>query len=339
MKFHNRLQTYYKPADDDGEDGGNDVTDATSGTIGTGNDDRLAIMAQIEENNLRADGEQLADVNDDGTTAPFVLDEPGNGDEEQVVKPADKIADTSNQEEVKVVETRPKIKVNGEEVELTPELIAKAQKIASADKYLEDARATPKRDVQAEPDTTPATPARDVEAERLEEERALVRAIQMGSEEEAIAALRKVRGSGQINTEAVARIADERLSFSKALDRFNNEFQDLVSDPQLHSIVLERDSALLAQGDKRSYWDRYEAIGKEVREWRDEMVKKFTPKVEPVADPLKAKQERKQSAPTVPKAANAKAPQAGTEDDEEEDTSSVIASMAKARGGPQWTRA
>jgi hypothetical protein len=330
---------FFKAPDDSGEDGGNEGdsgTDATSGTVGSGNEDRLALMDRINNQNDRDNADQLALVNDDGSTEPFVLDEPGNEDPDKPVAVEPALA-------APVPPPAPKIKVDGQEVELTPELIAKAQKIASADKYLQEAAEARKTATPTPPAaTTDVTPPKDAPVDRSEDDRALVRAIQMGTEEEAIAALRKVREGGAVGLkpEDVARIADERLSFNTALDWFNGEYKDLVSDPVLHGIVMERDSALVQAGDKRSYRDRYEAVGNEVREWMKERAKQFAPAAPaPTVDPLKDKEDRKAAVPSTPRAASGKAQPAATEDDSDEDPSVVIAKMREQRGGPQWSRA
>jgi hypothetical protein len=233
----------------------------------------------------------------------------------------------------------PRIKVNGVEIDLTAELIAKAQKIASADQYLEEA--STRRSATPSPTPAPATPDPGVEAARLEEERALVRAIQVGTEDEAIAALRKIRvpANNGMDARQVAQITDERLAFSTAISKFNTDYKDLVEDPQLHQMVLARDQALVAENDPRPYSERYTAIGNEIRAWRDGLVAKFAPPAAAPVDPVAAKLARKANAPVAPPAASARATPPADEDDGEEDVSSVIAKMAAARGGPQWTRA
>lgn len=329
---------------DGGGEGGDDGTDpgpgsdATSGTIGTGNDDRLRLLDQINDSNDRARAEELANVNDDGSTEAFVAPAVEGEEEGEPGTVAAAPAPAVPPAEPPAPEPT-KIKVNGEEVVLTPELIAKAQKIASADQYLEQARKSTTTAAPAPAAEIPPPPTQGVE-DRSEEDRALVRAIQMGTEEEALAALQKLRKTQpSITLEDVNRIADERLTFTKALDWFNDEFKDLVADSQLHSIVLARDAELVKAGDKRPYKERYEAIGNEVRTWRDEMVKKFGPAPAPAPAPaVDPKLERKQTAPKVPVVATAKATPPADDDSADENTSSVIANMAKSRGGPQWAR-
>lgn len=334
-----------------GEDGGNvdaGPSDSTSGTVGTGNEDRLAMFDRIADQLDVGRADELADVNEDGSTAPFTPPVAEGEDpdpelqlqEEATRAEAERIAADQTPEEVPVAKLT-KIKVNGEEVELTPELIAKAMKVASADKYLEEAAAT-KRAAAPESKIPEGPSAEDVRREAVERDRALVRAIQVGTEDEALAALQSLRQSTPTTPKVdVDRMVDARLEFKTALSKFNDEFKDLVSDPQLHSIVLNRDAQLVEAGDDRTYSERFEAVGKEVRAWRDSMVAKFAPVSDapkpPVAS-MTSKEKAKASAPSAPPVASATAKQAPAEDDGDEDSSSVIAKMAKSRGGPQWAQ-
>lgn len=311
-------------------------------TVGTANDARLKMYSQINDQNdkLLAENGDLASVNDDGTTTAFRADENLTDDEiaarelqraqdEANQKPAD---DSGSQNEP----VKHKLKVNGQEIELTTEeLIERAQKVAAADEYLKEA-ARLKRESEQQQHTQQQPSVPDVAADPLEERRALVRAIQMGTEEEAMAAIEKLqaRTTPSVNADDISRAVDERITFNDAVTWFQTEYKDLVSDPTLLNITLQRDKELLAQGDKRSYRERYEEIGKEVRQWRDSLVKAATPAAPPVQD----KQTRKAAAPVVPAGASTKAPQAADEEEMDESVGEVISAMAKARGGPQWLR-
>ena len=339
MKLWNKFFVLRHPDDESGAAPLNDDSSAGSGAIGTGNDARLAILSAINDRNDIERADELASINDDDTTEPFIPEnaaapDSDADDADDAVEPS--TPELSAEPEATPVAVRPKIKVNGEEIELTDELIAKAQKIASADKYLENAKHPP---VQ-QPPAKPQPSAEDVEREQVERDRRLVRAIQVGSEEEAVAALREVRESARPSTmtvDDVGRIADERLSFKTALSWFNDEYKDLASDPQMKAIVEDRDDALVKAGDTRTYKERFDAIGKEVRTWRDSLVAKYAPKPEPVQD-LKIKEAKKAAAPKAPNVANSTNKPTPEPDDQDEAPSSVIAKMANARGGPQWMR-
>lgn len=343
MKFRNRFSAVRmvlcRPVDDVSLDTGGGG-DSTTGTVGTGNDDRLALLNQINDQNDRLNAEELADVQDDGSTSAFVA--PELTDDSVVVDPADTPLVVADPTDISVVDVdpvvRPKIKVNGEEIELTDELIAKAQKIASADKYLADAKKPTPVDIEPKP-TRPSQ--EDVDRAAQATELALVRAIQTGTEEEAVVALREMRklaaNPSGITSDDISRSVDERLSFNTALEWFNNEYKDLVDDPQMKTIVQDRDDQLVQAGDKRPYKERYAAIGTEVRAWRDSLVSKYAPKSDPVQN-LAAKEAKKADAPKVPVVASSIAKPAAAEDDKDESASDVIAAMAKRRGGPQWAR-
>jgi hypothetical protein len=329
-------------AEDDGD------SSAGSGAIGTGNDSRLTLLAQINDANdaAAAEGGDLYDVKDDGTTEAFVVQKADGTKEaltdeakhEQIVDhDADKIAADALEETIKEeIAASPtikhKIKVNGVEQELTfDELVTRAQKVSSADQYLaEAARLRNEAATQAKPPIADAS-----KQDSNEELLATARAIQMGSEEEAVAALQKIINKGP-SQDDLAKTIDERLTFNEAIAKFRSDFKDLVSDPHLHKMVLDRDAELIRQGDRRPYDERYTAVGTEVRNW----VAKFKPAVadtKPDPKPVVDKAARKAAAEGVPKAAGGKVPNV-VDEDKEESSSDVIANMAASRGGPQWMR-
>jgi len=305
--------------------------------VGTGNDARLKMLQQINDQNDAQLAEQgdLADVNDDGTTTAFGKPE-GLTDEEITQQELDRAAAEANQEE-QPEQTKHRIKVNGKELELTTqELVERAQKVESADEYLKEA-ARKAREAD-ELKSKPILPSpEDAAAKAMEDRRALVRAIQMGTEEEAMEAIEKLQGKTipSVSADDVARTVDERLTFNDAVTRFQTEYKDLAEDPVLLNIVLQRDKELIAQGDKRSYWDRYADIGNSVRTWKEGLTKAATTETE---KPVTEKQTRKASAPAVPQGAGTKAPAAVDDEDREETPAEIISKMAKSRGGPQWLR-
>ena len=317
-------------AEDDGD------SSMGSGAVGTGNDSRLAMLAQINDANdaAAANGGDLYDVNDDGTTEKFVV-QTAEGSKEELVDEAvhEEIIDHDADKGVAPVVAAPtkhRIKVNGVEQELTfDELITRAQKVSSADQYLAEAARIRNEVVAGQSKPSPDV---SVSQESDDDALAIARAIQMGSEEEAVAAIQKIRNKGP-SQDDLAKTIDERLTFTEALSTFRKDFNDLVSDPVLHKMVLDKDAALIASGDRRPYSIRYTEIGNEVRAW----VGKFkpttpeTPKVKTSPD----KVVRKAAAEQVPKAAGGKIPDAADEEIVESE-SEIIANMAKSRGGPQW---
>ena len=304
-RLFSRLQT---PVGEDGSDlpGGEDI-------IGSNNDARVALLNQIGDSKDALTAEEFAEVGDDGEV---IIEEP----EETPVK-----------EEV----DRYKIKVNGEEKELTiEELIARAQKVESADVYLAEA-ARLRREALEEQKKVPSGPSEeDIQNNLLEERRALARAIQMGTEEEAVEAIAKLQQSSRapsFTKDELTRTVDERLSFQEAVNQFRSNYADIVDDSVLAQMAAQRDQELLASGDRRGYLERYTAIGDDIRSWV-KGIKGDEPRTQD-------KQTRKASAKGVPSAASVKSKPASSDDDVEESTSEVIAAMAKNRGGPQWARA
>ena len=312
-------------------------------TVGTNNDARIALMNQIADQADDLRQEELADILDDGSTQPFKVQRP-DGTEEELAsekQPEEQPEETGATEQP---EKTFKIKVNGKELELTEaQLIERAQKIEAADEYLRQAAEKNRLAQQTqEPEDTGPSPA---ERQRLqdEEDLQLVRAIQMGTEKEAAAALRKLREqtsakSPSLSRDDVSRTIDERLAFNTAIEKFSTDYNDIWSDPILKSIALQRDAQLLEQGDRRPYLDRYTEVGNNLRAWKESL----NPKPEasdPKADAgFKAKEEKKAAAPKVPSAANAKTTPQAEEEEPDDSPSSVIGQMSRQRGGPQWMR-
>lgn len=306
-----------------------DENENTGEAVGTGNDDRIARLNAIADSADADRAEELANINDDGTTEPFVVDAaPAETPAEEEETPS-----SSADEEL---EKKYRIKVNGKEIELTEaELIARASKIEAADEYLRRA-AEANRRVQE-----PAAPVADpnvLQRHRDDEDLALVRAIQVGTEQEALAALRKLREQAgarpSLSRDDVSRTIDERLAFNTAIDRFSTEYSDVWSDPILKKIAFDKDAQLLQQGDTRPYWERYQEIGSEVRSWKESLAPAKKAEVT-----MTDKEARKASAPKVPAPASAKSKPAKVEEDDIDDNpSAVISAMAQRRGGPQWMR-
>jgi hypothetical protein len=346
-KLLNRL---FAAMGDDGGDAGGGNAPSGGDAIGTGNDARIALLNQIGDSYDELRAEDLADITDDGSTEPFKVQRP-DGEEEPLVgepevaapEPEDRGLDTAQ------MITR---KVNGKLVTKPLEdWLVDASKVNAADEYLQDAARARKQALQPEPEAqAPQQPApqrpdpQEVAQRERDQRRQLARAIQMGTEEEAVAALETLQNMSRTPTltvEDVGRVADERLKFNTAISTFNKDFSDLVSNPQLHAMVLKADQELISQGDKRPYAERYTDIGNQVRAWRDDLIKSVAPTA-PAAEPtapasLDQRRAAKAAAPKAPTAAS-KTAQAPVEDNDDEDVGSVIASMAKARGGPQWAR-
>lgn len=316
--FHWTNHRYMRP--EAGDEGG---SESSGGAVGTGNDARVALLEQINDSLDEGErGDELAHVNDDDTTQPF-----------RAAKTEDTPVAEATPEVPVVEETAPakvKIKVNGEELELTQEeLIARAQKVESADRYLAEAAEARKA----------ATPPKEEPKPEEIDYKALVRALQVGTEEEAEAALRKLQATQQrppTPMDDVSRVVDERLKFQDAMKAFTTEYADILSDPKLNKMAQQMDEEMLASGDTRSYAQRYTEIGENLRGWVATLSGGKKPE-EPKQDTTR--QERKEALPTAPTAAAGKNAPPKTETEDDDNPATVISKMAAARGGPQWMRA
>jgi hypothetical protein len=297
--------------------------------VGTGNDARLAMLARINDQVDVERSEHLRDIDDPdtGTTSEFVPPEieaaaPEQVSEEQVVAEE---APAQPQEELY------EIKVNGKTMQLTrDELIARAQKVEAADQYLQQAKQ------QVEAPAAPQPSPEDVARARQEEDLRLARAIQMGTEDEALAAIRSLRQSGP-SVDDLTRVVDARLAQQEAYRQFQTTFKDIITNPTLDQMARARDQELLSQGDKRPYAERYQAIGEEIRKWVGELAASQgfkQPEPEAQSPTREAKVDAKRNMGQVPRPASGKP--AAPEEERELTASEVIASIAASRGGPQW---
>ena len=315
-----------------GESGGN--------VVGTGNQDRLDKLSMIADQHERNVEDQFANVNDDDTTEPFTApkseDTEDDTEDKPVVVPK---AEEPPAPEPKAEEAvKHKIKVNGKELELsTEELIERAQKVESADEYLRKAKET----VKPAPKVGPS--AEEVKRQQDSEDLALARALQMGTEEEAIAAVRKIRVQASarpsIQLDDVNRTIDERLTYKDAITAFSREYEDIWKDPMLKQLALAKDTEMLENGDDRSYADRYTEIGNELRTWvKSKVPEAKTEESKSQEETLKAKEEKKAALPRAPVPASKKTEAPAEDNTESETASDIIRGIAKSRGGPQWMR-
>lgn len=211
---------------------------------------------------------------------------------------------------------RHKIKVNGKELELSyEELVQRAQKVESADEYLRHASESVKNATKL------ALSVQDEPKQMDDDDLALARAIQMGSEDEAVQAIRKIKSRpSDVTPDAVARVVDERLSFQRAAEWFNNEYKELLTDPNLKKLVLDRDAELAQLEPQTAYMDRLRRVGDEIRGWNGQRA--GTPKVDKAA--------RKAQMASVPSGAARQ--NTGANEESDDSPESVIALMAKSRG-------
>ncbi len=273
--------------------------------VGTANQSRLEMLEGISDS-----FEEVRHANSGEEPVEEPAEEPAEEQLEGMVQPEEPVTPQ--------VYT---IKVNGRDVQLTLEqMMERASKIEAADQYL--AEAARLRMEAAQRQVVP-------QEESVDDDLALARAIQMGNEDEAVTAIRKLRtGRPSVTVDDVARTVEDRLSFNDAYQRFLSEFNVIASDPYLLTMAHDTDAKLIAAGDRRSYMERYRDIGTTIKTWI-EGKSKATP------SQGEEKLERKAASSQTPKAASQRSALPNNQEPEET-TQSIIADMAKKRGGPQW---
>ena len=204
-----------------------------------------------------------------------------------------------------------KIKVNGREVELTEqELVERAQKVSAADQYLQEA---------AEARRQALTPPAPVEPELSDEDLAIARTLQLGSEDEAAKVIAKLRRPS-VDADAIVRRAKNELRFESDAAWFQSEYRDVFNDDMTRRLAIQLDQEAVQNGDQRPYRERYADIGNRIRTWRG-----TTPD-------LADKQNRKaQVAPQV-KPANVRHQAVKPDSEEDMTDADVIRRMARNRG-------
>jgi len=207
-----------------------------------------------------------------------------------------------------------KIKVNGREQELTTEeMIARVQKIEAADDYLKQAAQLYKS--AKEPAPEPKAPA-SVE----EDDAALARALQTGTEQDAIAAIQKLRARPSASADDVLRIVNTQLAITEANRKFESDYPDIAKDPYLRALVQTELQQRFQRQDPRSYQENLLEIGENLKQWKASLA--------PVSAQVQAKEARKATVTVIPTAA---ARAAGKTEEKPESAADTISEMAKQR--------
>lgn len=289
---------------------------------GPGNqvDARLELMNQLADSADEVRKDAFEDVTTESyDDAPGTSEVAATADRESDEASAEAEEDTQEHAEESAKPKKYKIKVNGVEQEVSEEeLIARAQKVSAADQYLAESAK-----LYAEAAKHTASPSKKDDSAKVEEDDlALARAIQMGSEEEAVEAIKSLKGSQRLSTDDVAKIIDsrfdQRMSFQRDLNKFQDEYKDLLADENAKTLIFELDNAYHLQGEAPNY-DRFKKAA--------EAVKK-TVKVTAVAS-MDDKAQRKASVKVV---TGGGARQPARAEEKEPTPSEIIANMAQKRG-------
>jgi hypothetical protein len=195
--------------DDDQVEVTADATGSAS-TVGTNNDARLALLASINDGLDAQRGKDYVDIVDidAGATAPFngatKTPEQVEADaaaDDAAAQTARAAAEAGDQEEGPETQLITRV-VNGKQVTKTLEQwLATATKVEAADAYLAQAKQSARTEQPAPPSPE------DVARLRDEEDLRIARAIQMGTEEEALAGIRALRQQTPSTDEIPEKVA------------------------------------------------------------------------------------------------------------------------------------
>jgi len=321
----------------DAEGGGSFDVNENGEALGTGNDARIALMNKLADQADEFRKDEFVDIVDldKNITEPFRVQN-ADGAQEDLADDTNVAAETAAALAAEAEEAAaanqapviPKLKVNGKDVDITPEMLAKLQKIEAADEYLKQAASFRNEAAAALTAKQNAVAA----AEQAEDLVALTRAIQMGTEEEAVEAIRKIKSAGP-SQDDIARQIDERVNFNTAYIQYRKDFADIVADPILNKLAIDKDNELVKNRDPRGYSERWAAIGGELREWKEKLNPTAVKQPEGQSNQA-SKQARKEAASGVVPTASA-TKQSLVAEEREPSVQEVIQAMAAARGGNQ----
>ena len=284
--------------------------------------DRLSMLNTIAE---RSNADRETEIAAQGEAIDTSAEDSMREDNEEI---KENIATIEATPKVTVETPKKKIKgiVDGVEKEFDEEEILKAglatlQKQTAADERLEEAkRLLEEARAQRQPkELQPsATSLADVDSSRLPvlDAAAIAKSMMYGNDEEATKAIEQLLGPvreahqlvskrKELNPDEIAQFVNEAYNFNEAKRKFQlpvdqGGYLDIWDDPQLRKMVFDKENELIQKGDKRPYFERFKAIGDEVRTWRDNLIQKHTPKT------LEGREEKKREA-TVIKGASARA--------------------------------
>lgn len=300
------------------------------------NDERLDRLNAIADS---ADEVRANDLEDYNPPSEPDTREEQEEEPEEVVKEAIKVdreldeARDAGADDIRVVEGRTQYRtvVNGRERwQSLAELRSTAQKVESADEYLQTAAESVRKAAQLQPSAEERQIKADEEAKarRKSLRETLSRAV-MGDDEALDQLAQSIDEGPSRVTPDVLQLVDQRVDsrtqFRQAAAWFDQEYAEELKSPRLKQYILTRDAQMAQENPDMPFRDRLKAVGDEVREIRKELGGSVTSK--------SPKQVRKESAPQVPEQAAAR--ERVAPEDEEEGYESAIDRMAKARGQPR----
>ena len=145
-------------------------------------------------------------------------------------------------------------------------------RLAAATQLLQQAQERAKQAPQS-----PAEPQERREPSQEPDDAALARAIQFGTEAEAAAALKALRGQGRptdpratvdfIRNTLMVQLP-QQVAFQNANEWVRGEYKEIFSDPDLQQLFMQKESRLRQEGDQRPFKELYKGIA-------DDLVTKF----------------------------------------------------------------
>lgn len=265
---------------------------------------RLSLLNEVNESNIELSKEEEADPDAGGEstdeTTGTTGEDAGDTDETGAAPTAE-----PDKKEIPAVAKR-KLTIDGVEKEFTEDqVIAMAQKNGSADsrlaeatRILEDARRTTATRQGADDPATPADAGRNRQLpgsagvdEMVQE---VTDALLYGDRDKVAESISKLLSQGRqsatptFNPQDIRATVSETIAFERAKTALETPadqggFADVWTDPMLRAM-FERREAELRDGnpskgttkDQRPYLELYTSIATELRQWRDDLVKKHS---------------------------------------------------------------
>lgn len=330
------------------------------------NADRLARMEEIadsaEKGPEHKDDEELTDemwadqeLTDDQRAARAIVRaraEESEGDEEDEerepeIEDADARNDQGEEErddeareagadDVRIVNgvKEYRLVINGREVWRTLKQIrASASKVEAADEYLSTAVETAKRATREAPTAEEVEEAKRKKQERRTRVKELLKRQALGDEQAIDELAELIDATPSAVTPDVLRALDERfdsrVTFREAVTWFEDEFQNELKHPAMKSYAGELDAALAAANPRMSPKERLRRVGSQIRKELQDTYGLTRGQRPGPSDKARRKAEVRR-----PNAAGDRQPPKADED-EVEDTSSVIQKIAQSRHQPR----
>ena len=211
------------------------------------------------------------------------------------------------------------------------------ERLQTASKLLEEAQRRSAAPSQGTPPVDDATKRAQEDATAAEDDIALAKAIQFGTEEQAAAALKKLRATGravspeqigQFVQSSVPMIVRQELMLNEARQYASTEFSDIMEKPLLKSLFDAMEMQARQNGDQTPPRELYGKIGEVIR------TQLGMQKPQPKAVEPQSREQRvaaKKAAPTMPRTALARL-EGGNAAPKVPTTSDIIARMASLRG-------